>query len=402
VESARQLIERLQREGGTVTIESPDPEERALYRRVIHAAKQHQVVPAGFHLRHTGRAAGDLVIRLSSDEKPDDTDWNRIRLNTRRVTTDPDLVFAALEKDPAGLEVTQASIPRALDLGRALAAEARRRGHRVGVNTKTKHPSVYLQIDKTRRRVKLYEEYDEVPHVSTAQEARDLRRKPWMVLPKTDKVPSGRLRLEIARDGWDKHDTWTDDKRTTLEKRLPRIIRDAEAGIAADQEAQLARQRAHDEYVAEQERQRKEERRRWRAALDEARPQAVDLLRKKAFRGAYDSWAAATEIRAFCDALEQATAEDGTDLENRNRWIAWGRAAADRLDPTRGDKSLPEVDFDIEPKPDDLRPFIGDWSPHEPHREYRSERTQQAVDAARLQVDGWHHGMRGRPTWWRK
>ncbi len=80
-------------------IESPDPEERAHYRRIIHAAKQHHLVPAGLHLRHTGRAAGDLVIRLSSDENPDDTDWNRIRLNTRRVTTDPDLVFAALEKD---------------------------------------------------------------------------------------------------------------------------------------------------------------------------------------------------------------------------------------------------------------------------------------------------------------
>ncbi len=270
------------------------------------------------------------------------------------------------------------------------------------MNTKTKHPSVYLQIDKTRRRVKLYEEYDEVPHVPTAQESRALRRTPWMTMPKTDKVPSGRLRLEIARDGRDKHDTWTDDKRTTLEQRLPRIIRDAEAGLATDQEAQLARQRAHDEYVAEQERQRAEERRRWQATLDEARPQAAELLRKKTFRRAYDSWAAAMEIRAFCNALEQAAPEKGTDLENRNRWIAWGRAAADRLDPTRGDRSLTDIEFDIEPKPGDLRPFIGDWSPHEPRREYRSEHDQQAIDAARLQVDGWHHGMRGRPTWWRK
>ncbi|MFV2103673.1 hypothetical protein [Micromonospora sp. LOL_024] len=47
-------------------------------------------------------------------------------------------MFAALEKNPAGLEVTGASFPRALDLLRGLAAEARRRGHRVGVNTKTK------------------------------------------------------------------------------------------------------------------------------------------------------------------------------------------------------------------------------------------------------------------------
>ncbi|MGI5523204.1 hypothetical protein ACQEUX_20055 [Micromonospora sp. CA-259024] len=402
IEQARQLVERLQAEDGTLRVDSPDIEERARYRRVIHAAKQHGLVPAGFHLKHTGRAAGDLIIRLSNDDDPDETDWNRIRLNTRRVTTDPDLVFAVLATNPAGLEVTKASVPRALDLIRGLAAEARRRGHRVGVNTKTKTPSVYLQVDKTRRKVRLIEEYDDIPHVPTEDEARQLRRNRWMVLPKTDRVASGRLRMEIARTGWDKKDTWTDEKRTTLDKRLPRIIRDVEAGIAADEEAKLAAQRAHDEYVAEQERKRAEERRRWQAAIDEARPQAAELLRKKAFRRAYDSWISANEIRAFCDALGQAAPEEPAESENRNRWIEWARDVADRLDPTQGDRALAGIGFDIEPKPGDLRPFIGDWSPHEPHREYRSERDQQAIDNARLQADTWHHGMRGRATWWRK
>ncbi|MEU0156376.1 hypothetical protein [Micromonospora fulviviridis] len=363
VEQARQLVERLQAEGGTVRVESPDSEERARWRRVIHAAKQHGLVTAGFHLKHTGRAAGDLIIRLSNDDDPDETDWNRIRLNTRRVTTDPDLVFSALEKNPAGLEVTEASVPRALDLIRSLAAEARRRGHRVGVNTKTKNPSVYLQVDKTRRRVRLIEEHDDVPHVPTEQEARQLRRNRWMVLPKTDRVASGRLRMEIARAGWDKKDTWADDKRTPLEKRLRRIIRDVEAGIAADEEAKQAAQRAHDEYVAELNRREAEERRRWQAAIDEARPQAAELLRKKAFRRAYDSWISANEIRAFCDALEHAALDQLADSGNRTRWIDWARAAADRLDPAQGERTLAEIGFDIEPKPGDLRPFIGDWSP---------------------------------------
>lgn len=89
--------------------------------------------------------------------------------------------------------------------------------------------------------------------------------------------------MEIARAGWDKKDTWTDGRRTTLEKRLPRIVLDVEAGIADDEEAKLAAQRAHDEYVAEEERKRIEERRRWQAVLDEARPQAAELLRKKEF-----------------------------------------------------------------------------------------------------------------------
>jgi len=217
VKRAKELIERLQREGGTLRVEGPDEPTRALYRRTIHAAKQHDLVPTGFHLKHTGRNRGDIVIRLSEDSNPDETDWNRIRLNTRRVTTDPSLVFAALENDPADLKVTEASIPRALDLIRALADEARHRGHRVGVNKKTKHPKVHLQIGQTRRSVSLHEEYDKVPHVLTEKERRELRRNPWNKPPEYDSVPSGHLRLEIACAGWNNHDTWSDDKRTTLE-----------------------------------------------------------------------------------------------------------------------------------------------------------------------------------------
>jgi len=75
-EHAGELIERLRAEGGPVTIEAPDDDTRALYRRIIHAAKQFHLVPDGFHLKHTGRGSGDLIIRLSDDRAPDDTDWN--------------------------------------------------------------------------------------------------------------------------------------------------------------------------------------------------------------------------------------------------------------------------------------------------------------------------------------
>jgi hypothetical protein len=397
VESAKQLIERLRSEGGTVTVEGPDEETRAVYRRTIHAAKQHKLVPDGFHLKHTGRARGDLIIRLTSDDAPDDTDWNRVRLNTRRVTSDPSLVFQALEKDPAGLQVTEASLPRALEFVRALAEQARLRGHRLGVNTKTRHPKLYLQVGGARRSVTLHEEYDEVPHVPTEQERRQLRRSPWVHVPETDKVASGRLRLEIART------TWTDDKRTTLEKRLSRIIRDVEVEVAADEEARQAAARAHQEYLAAEQRKAEEQRRQWQAALDQARPQAAEALRRQAFRAAYDAWTSASEIRGFCDALEAAASadDDPSIVDNRTHWIAWGRAAADRIDPTRDDADLAAKPFAITPGPDDLRPYIGDWSPHEPRREYRYERDQQKIDQARVQADTWHHGMRGRPNWWR-
>jgi hypothetical protein len=240
LEQAVALIERLRTDGGTVTIDSPDDDARALYRRIIHAAKQHHLVPLGFHLKHTGRESGDLIVRLSGDSALDDTDWNRIRLNTRRVTSDPMLVFQAIEKDPANLAVTESSLPRAFDLIRRLAEEARLRGHRLGVNTKTKHPRLYLQVGDVRRGVTLVEENDQVRHEPTKEEQRHLRRNPWNRIPEFDRVPSGRLRLQIAKAGYDQHDSWSDDKRSTLEKRLPRVIRDVEATLAAENEAREA------------------------------------------------------------------------------------------------------------------------------------------------------------------
>lgn len=320
---AEELIERLQAEDGTVTIEAPDDDTRALYR-IIHAAKQHKLVPDGFHLKHTGRRDGDLIIRLSNDNAPGDTDWNRIRLNTRRVTSDPSLVFRAIEQDPTNLNVTESALPRAFELIQSLAEEARRRGHRLGVNTKTKHPRLYLQVGEGRRSVNLHEEYDQIPHVPSAEELRRLRRRPWERVPESDRVPSGRLRLEISKAGYNGHDSWTDDKRSTLEKRLPRIIREVEATVAAEEEARQEARRQHEEYLAEQRRKDEEQRRQWQATLDEARPKAVKALRRKALRAAYDAWVAAAEMRAFCDALEHGASpdDDPATASNREAWIS--------------------------------------------------------------------------------
>jgi hypothetical protein len=97
--------------------------------------------------------------------------------------------------------------------------------------------------------------------------------------------------------------------------------------------------------------------------------------------------------------LEQAASQD-TDqarADNRAHWIAWARAAADELDPT----ALADVDFDLELGPDDLRLYLGDWSPHEPRKEYRYEKDNDRLAELRQQSTGWHLGMRGRPAWWR-
>jgi hypothetical protein len=393
---ARELIERLQREGGTVRIEAPDDQSRASYRRAIHAAKQHRLVPAGCQLKHTGRGEGELIIRLAADSPTEETDWNRIRLNTRRVTTDPGLVRTALEMNPAGLNVRPASAPRAINLLHELARVAADRNLRVGVNTKTRHPKVFLQVGTTRRDITVHEEYDMVPHVLTRDEQHALRRRPWLEFEEFDRVAAGRLRLEVARAGHGKVDTWTDGEGSPVERRLDRIVEQIEEGAAADERARLEQERVQQAHLAELDRREQERRRQWRADLDEARPLAEETVRRRLFGHAYEDWVAAANIRAFCEAIER-----GTPGRHQAQWIAWARAVADSIDPTVGKAALAHTEFAVIADADDLRPYIGDWSPSKPEKEHRSPQIQQRIEQTRQTTGTWHRYLGSHPTGWR-
>lgn len=401
--SAEDLIKQLQAAGGTVRLEELGADARAEYRRAIHAAKEHDLVPEGFRLLHTGRDKGDLIIRLEDVNNPDETDWNRIRLNTRRDSTDPADVFAALDKDPVGLAVAAESVPRAIALVRALALEARRRGHRVGVKTRTKHPRLYVRVGKATKALTLHEEYDQVPHQLTAEERREQRRMPWRTFPEFDSVRSGRLRIEVARRAWNEADSWSDTKRSQLEKRLPKIIRDIEAGFAADEEARIQAEKAAAERQARWEREEQEKRDRWRQAMAKARVEATQKLRKDTFVEAQQRWIAAREIREFCHDLEHALHDEPEEARRSTlrQWIDWGRGEADAIDPIGEERALANTPFEIDPLPNDLRPFLGNWSPNGPRQEYRSESDNEQLAHARLEAKTWHPGLRGKPAWWR-
>lgn len=44
-------------------------------------------------------------------------------------------------------------------------------------------------------------------------------------------------------------------------------------------------------------------------------------------------------------------------------WIDWAAARVERLDPLKSPPRLPDIP---EPRADDLRPFLGHWSPYGP------------------------------------
>lgn len=86
--------------------------------------------------------------------------------------------------------------------------------------------------------------------------------------------------------------------------------------------------------------------------------------RSTALKAQVDAWEQAARIRSYCDALDKVNADDPQPGEQLREWIAWSRRHADHLDPTeRLDNLIPE---EVEPRREDLRPYLGRWSPYGP------------------------------------
>ena len=380
MQQAAVLIQRLKAGGGIVVVSDPDADTRASIRRAIHAAKQHKLVPDGHDLRHTGRNTGDLVVRLYSAAQPYDTDWNRLRLNQSDVRATPPADYGALEQNPANLRVAPESIPRVLGLLRAIDDAGADRKCRVGVNLTTKNPKPFVKVGAARRSLDVFEEYDQVPHVLTADEQRTKRLRPWAHIPEFDRVATGRLRLEIGKSQSDQRLTWRDTATSRLEQQASRIVADIvkavekheriSAALRQHEKERQAAARLAEQQAAEERRRRDIEREaRWEHALAKARRLAVEEHRRTTFHTALEQWRNAVDMRAFCDALEQAAAGQAANNGELAAWLTWARARADKIDPTVGTPTLTRIDFTIEPSPEDLRPHLNGWSPYRPAME---------------------------------
>ncbi|OIJ96669.1 hypothetical protein BIV25_17065 [Streptomyces sp. MUSC 14] len=408
--TAEKLIAQIRASGGTLRIEDPDDELRAAYRRGIDAAKRQKAVPAGHHLRYTGRTngSGDLVVQLADDNDPDETSWNRERLKRSRTLTDVDAIISTVRQDPVALEVCTAALPRALDLIRALAEEALSRGHRFSVNKKRRHPHPHVQVDGHTWELTFKEEQEQKPHVPTAEELRQRKVYSWQrVTPKYDSVPSGRLTLEARASSYGTPIQWSDTKRgRTLEKQIGTVFKDLEARAEASRQARRAWEEEQKKREEQRKREEVEKRAKWEKAMRNARAKAQDAHRERTFRDGLERWHVAEDIRAFCAALEKSAAADSDPVqaERLTQWIRWGRMRAEEIDPTRGSDGFGTEEFDTDPAPEDLRPFLGKWSPHRPEEEFRySTPPPQRPPVTEIARDeGWRYGRQGPAQWWRR
>ncbi|MFB9963894.1 hypothetical protein [Sinosporangium siamense] len=397
----KDLMERLKREGGTLRLNNPDETTRASYRRLIHAAKRRGLVPAGFHLRHTGRDRGDMVILLTNDSQPE-TNWNRVRLGTRKETSDPRLMATLIEEDRSRLRVTPALIPRVKALLEGLALQAERRGYKLIMSMKRTPVTFYLQKQEQRWTLNVSEEMESVPQEPTAEERRR-RASGWSRVTEYDSVPSGRLKLELQQSAFAERTQWVDSGRTQVESKVREVIKELEHRVNAADQARLKRERELQEMRAAEERKEAERHAMWETAMTAARECALEDRRRDTLGNAMQDWFAAAELLEFSEALEKAAASVDTadEAANLRQWIAWAQSMARQLDPTTAPGGLAALRFDAEPEADDLRPYLGDWSPHGPYQEYRYQRVDPPASVAGRR-ENWRYGRPARGQWWRR
>lgn len=417
LDQAKKLIKRLQQDG-KITVADPAESTRTHYRRVLHACRVHHLAPEGNDLLFTGRSSGDIIIMLSTGSPGETSDWDRIRTTARKITTNLGALRKALETSSILDQISEDLRPRAIEVLLELAEQLREQGLKLGINVKLKTPKVFIQVDTRKRNLTLTEITNQVPHVPTASEKRTLRRAPWTRVPEFDKVPSGRLRIRVERDGSHKvpmdrqgsyrhesnADEWSDEKRKPLERQVRQIARGIKKGVIDDDDArrreEQRRAEAHEEYLREQ----AAAQRKWEEIRSRAREKALLELREATFARTFEAWQGAQELRLFADQLEAAaTAQEALDHRPRlNQWLEWARARADEIDPVTNLENLDDSVFDAEPSADNMRPHMEGWDPSAPHTEYGASYRKAEQQPPHIpQPRPWHPGMRGKPSWWR-
>jgi hypothetical protein len=163
-----------------------------------------------------------------------------------------------------------------------------------------------------------------------------------------DKGATGQLDLFIV-DHSPRQAKWGDRKRWTLEDRLPQVLRELETLAIEAEERRVA----HEHRQAER-------RAAWETAMERARVQAIEGYHVELLNRRVAAWDRAEQTRAYCDAV---VARHGAAIENdpaATQWISFAQAYADKL------QELPRMPDDPELRHEDLKPYLGGWSPYGP------------------------------------
>ncbi|WP_097955722.1 MULTISPECIES: hypothetical protein [Streptomyces] len=198
------------------------------------------------------------------------------------------------------------------------------------------------------------QEQDRTEHVATEKELAEAKKNSWIRIPRFDYTPSERLRFVLSGGQPHRASEWSDAPGRSLEDQLAEIAQEVTLrGEAAE------RKRLDEIEAARQKRIR------WEAAMEEARVRYAEAYRVRHFEAQETAWRHAIRLTEYVSAVRTRveTMPPGQARREAETWIDWAAARVERLDPLDTPPRLPDIP---EPGADDLRPFLGHWSPYGP------------------------------------
>jgi hypothetical protein len=275
-------------------------------------------------------------------------------------------VAHAFRDDDCRHEVARTSLGRAVRLVHALATEAERRGYTVATVSDSRDSYANrplwrgaedghfaITVNDYTAAIRIREKgmpngtyYRRLDPTADVLRQRSRRRA------HDEANASGTLICQIVTSAQsNRQASWSDRTDTPVETHLPALLREIEVRAAEDAHRRArAAEEAAKRHLA------------WEQAMERAQVAWLEAFRASVLRTQVADWEAAISIRAFAAAV---ASEHGRDADARE-WTAWALGYADSIDPLNTSLSIPPAPDTI--NPEELRPYLGRWSPHGPDR----------------------------------
>lgn len=335
----------------TFRVERPTAEEAATWRKVVDFAKRNGFVPAGQTLERRSNGTS-LFISLVDGVHPN-AKLSPLAPAVPTVRVPETLrgchpVVAELRDDERRVLMSKPQRRRCLLILQAVASEAQRRGHRVKDEPVETNRYAYYDTSVHDRDGAIRVEIDghgfAVRVSQVSPNSADPEKREALKID----VPQYRVQGRQTR--------WPDGKRRKVEDVLDLILPELET------QATEAKQREIDEERAQAERRTK-----WEKAMQRAKSAAATAYKVKILNRQVENWHRAARLREYANALADriSQAEHGED-EVDDAMLAWAKWIGEytaAIDPLTSIPKMPDVP---EPSADDLKPFLGKWSPYGP------------------------------------
>jgi hypothetical protein len=360
-----ELVRAIEDSGGTLIVQDPSIPVRAAYRRALHSLLNDGTLRPELRLTYSGRDHGDLMIKIEPVAREHDEPQELLPIvvpaDLRRCSPVITATRDVARKDKSGwistrrqegvahIQVHADALHRSLLILQALINEGERRGYRAVVGEHCK--GLCLTISGHNVELVLTEESKRIPHELTSAETKQRERGYGYGygIPDWDYLPTGRLVLRNDHGGYGSTIMAADRQRWALDDKLPLALSKMEEKAAAAEQRRLRT-------LAEAEERRKQ----WEAAMAQAKEDYAEVWRAEELKRMVERWRFVRDAREVI-----GLAKGRPDLTEADRdWLAWAESfVTTRLDPTLTPLAPGEAP---EPKPEELKPFLGRWNPHGP------------------------------------